>query len=332
MYYYYKIGIDNYTSFINTNLAILNKLKAKNLEIIYDIIKTSLNNKYLLIFGEYGSYATDLSIEGSDIDVCIFYKKLINDNLIFREELYDILKKNEIQKEFTYKTEKIFEASIPRIIVKIMINKEIEKNINNFGNLLDNDDMNIIKIDFTFSEKKEYLISNMKSVEYIKNQLILFPQIKPVIQILKRFLKRQKMNEVYTGGISSYALFLLVLNCIKMLKILNPFITIDNSHLMIEVFRKFSFFAFKKNEIRQDNLDSCLGFENMECIPYIINPLTGINVCQVGRCKGYDINNTFYKGYDKLVKEINSFRNIFSCRINPFLINKPIDSIVNLLR
>ena len=332
LYYYYKIGIDNYTSFINTNLAILNKLKAKNLEIIYNIIKTNLNSKYLLIFGEYGSYATDLSIEGSDIDVCIFYKKLINDNLIFREELYDILKKNEIQKEFTYKTENIFEASIPRIIVKIMINKEIEKNINNFGNLLDNDDMNIIKIDFTFSEKKEYLISNMKSVEYIKNQLILFPQIKPVIQILKRFLKRQKMNEVYTGGISSYALFLLVLNCIKMLKILNPFITIDNSHLMIEVFRKFSFFAFKKNEIRQDNLDSCLGFENMECIPYIINPLTGINVCQVGRCKGYDINNTFYKGYDKLVKEINSFRNIFSCRINPFLINKPIDSIVNLLR
>ena len=329
LFYYYKIGIDNYCSIINTNLVILNQLKKKNLKVIYDIINTNLNNKYLLKFGEYGSYSTGLSIEGSDIDICIVYKKLLNDNLIFREELYDILKKSEVQKEFTYKTKQIFDASIPRIILEIKVDEEIKKNINNYGNLLENDDINIIKIDFTLSTNEEYLTNNMKSVEYIKNQLISFPQIKSVIQILKRFLRRQKMNEVHTGGISSLTLFLLVLNCVKNM---NPFMLLYNSHLLIEVFKKFTVFEFKKKGINEYNLDYFLLFNNEKSVPYIMNPLTGINVCKVGCCKGNDINNTFYEGYNRLVKEMNSFENIFICRINPFLINKSIDSIVNLLK
>ena len=140
------------------------------------------------------------------------------------------------------------------------------------------------------------------------------------------------MNEVFTGGISSYTLFLMVLNPIKRYQLENPNQKIENSQLLFATFQKFAQFNFVKFGINKDNLDFFLGFENENGIPYIINPLTGINVCKVGSCKGFDINNTFYKGHYKLQFEINSFRNIFSGGINPFTKFKSIDSIVNLLK
>ena len=330
---YYEKGIDEYCSIIDANLAILKPLKEKYLKIIKDIITQNLNNKYNLKFGTYGSFPTNLSIEGSDIDECIIYTKLLNDDLVFREELYDILKKNEkLLKEFTYETEKIFGTRIPRIIVKIKINDDVKKYLNNFGNLLSSDDMNIIKIDLTFNEDEEYLIKNMKSVEYIQNKLRNFPQIKPIIKILKRFLKRQKMNEVHKGGISSYSLFLLVLNCIMMFIKDNPKRNLNVGYLLIIIYRKLTYFNFKNFGINEDNLDYPLTFENSESIPYVINPLTGINVCGFGPCKGKNINSTFKIGYDKLQEEHNLFINMFNNRNNPFVFNNQIDSIVNLIK
>ena len=330
---YYEKGIDEYCSIIDANLAILKPLKEKYLKIIKDIITQNLNNKYNLKFGTYGSFPTNLSIEGSDIDECIIYTKLLNDDLVFREELYDILKKNEkLLKEFTYETEKIFGTRIPRIIVKIKINDDVKKYLNNFGNLLSSDDMNIIKIDLTFNEDEEYLIKNVKSVEYIQNKLRKFPQIKPIIKILKRFLKRQKMNEVHKGGISSYSLFLLVLNCIMMFIKDNPKRNLNVGYLLIIIYRKLTYFNFKNFGINEDNLDYPLTFENSESIPYVINPLTGINVCGFGPCKGKNINSTFKIGYDKLQEEHNLFINMFNNRNNPFVFNNQIDSIVNLIK
>ena len=331
--YYYKLGIDNYCSIINTNLAILNEFKEKYLKIMFDMIQNNLKNKFMIKFGKYGSYATDLSIEGSDIDICIFYQNLLNDNTNFGEELYNLLKNNEkTQNLLSYETKKIFDTSIPRVIVKIKINEDKKRYLNNYGNLLDYEDMNIIKIDFSFNDNIEYYNNNMNNVNYIKSQLAIFPQIKPIVQITKRFLRRQKMNEVFTGGISSYTLFLMVLNTIKRYQLENPNQKIENSQLLFATFQKFAQFNFVKFGINKDNLDFFLGFENENGIPYIINPLTGINLCKVGSCKGFDINNTFYKGHYKLQFEINSFRNIFSGGINPFTKFKSIDSIVNLLK
>ena len=330
---YYEKGIDEYCSIIDANLAFLKPLKEKYLKRIKDIITQNLNNKYNLKFGTYGSFPTNLSIEGSDIDECIIYTKLLKDDLVFREELYHILKKNEkLLKEFTYETEKIFGTRIPRIIVKIKINDDIKKSLNNFGNLLSSDDMNIIKIDLTFNDDEEYLIKNMKSVEYIQNKLRNFPEIKPIIKILKSFLKRQKMNEVHKGGISSYSLFLLVLNCIIMFIKDNPNRELNVGYLLIFIYRKLTFFNFKKYGINEDNLDYPLTFENSESIPYVINPLTGINVCGFGPCKGKNINSTFKKGYDKLQEEYNLFINMFNKGNNPFVFNNQIDSIVNLIK
>ena len=274
------------------------------MKIIYDIISTGLNGKYLLQFGEYGSFANGLSIEGSDIDVCIIYTKLLKDNLVFREELFELLEKNEkSQKEFTYEAIKIFGASIPRIIIKIKISEDIEKYINNLGNLLDSDDFNFIKIDFTLSDNEEYLNDNIKNVEYIKKELNDNTQLKPVIQILKRFLRRQKKNEVYKGGISSFALFIMVLSCIKQIKFENRFKKIDTIFLLNEVFQRYAFYNFNVYKIKENNLYSYLEYINDYDRPYILNPLNDKNLCYNWSCKGSDINAIFNLGLSKLQKK-----------------------------
>ena len=54
------------------------------------------------------------------------------------------------------------------------------------------------------------------STSFIQHHLSITPLLRPLTMILKQWLFQRKMNEVYSrGGISSYALFLLVLRTVK---------------------------------------------------------------------------------------------------------------------
>ena len=328
-YNYYNQEMFNYCLITDKNIEILNNIKDSFLNILENKIKKHFKNKYKLSFGHYGSHYTGLSIEGSDIDICIIFKKLKNDNLIFYQELFDFLeerKKNIIK--FEYKIEPYFNASIPRITMTIDISKEIKKTpLTNLG-YLSYDDMNIIKIDFTFNESEQYLIKNNKNVDYVKSQIKIYPQIRPVILVLKRYLKNMKMNEVYFGGISSYSLFLIVLNSIKSYQKEISNIQITNSHLLIKTFHKFSYFNFAEYGIGRDNYDYLLDFNNFEEIPYIIDPLTGNNVAK-GKCRGINIRETFSKGYNLLYLE--NYQIFINCRF--FNFNQSLNiSIIDLFK
>ena len=319
----------NYCLITDKNIEILNNIKDSFLNILENKIKKHFKNKYKLTFGHYGSHYTGLSIEGSDIDICIIFKKLKNDNLIFYQELFDFLeerKKNIIK--FEYKIEPYFNASIPRITMTIDISKEIKKTpLTNLG-YLSYDDMNIIKIDFTFNESEQYLIKNNKNVDYVKSQIKIYPQIRPVILVLKRYLKNMKMNEVYFGGISSYSLFLIVLNSIKSYQKEISNIQITNSHLLIKTFHKFSYFNFAEYGIGRDNYDYLLDFNNFEEILYILDPLTGNNVAK-GKCRGINIRETFSKGYNLLYLE--NYQIFINCRFFNFN-QSPNISIIDLFK
>ena len=334
---FYQVGIENYCAKIDTNVVLLDKLKDKYLKIISDMIKLNLGNKFSMKFGIYGSYATELSIEGSDIDVGIYYEKLSKDNLNFQQELYNFLKENEkTQNELSYETIPIFTASIPRIIVKIKIDENTKRYINNYGDLLDDDDMKFIKIDFTYNENEGYYKKNMENVDYIKNILIEYPQMKPVVQIGKRYLKRHKKNEVYTGGISSYSLFLMVLSIIIMSEIvLSKKKKIKSWYLLFSLFEIFSGFNFYWYGINEKHEYFPFGFKN-DGRPFIMDPLTGLNICSNGSCSGSKINSIFKKGYDDLESAKQSYKKKFEKELswgnNPFYEYRPIQSIVNLIK
>jgi DNA polymerase sigma len=59
-------------------------------------------------------------------------------------------------------------------------------------------------------------ISAISSTQFIQHHLSKSPVLRPLTMVLKQWLFQRKMNEVYTrGGLSSYALFLLVLTIVN---------------------------------------------------------------------------------------------------------------------
>ena len=330
---FYDEGIAAYCTITENNVLILNNLKEKYFKIIIeDIIRKNLKSKYNLKFKFYGSACTNLSIEGSDSDCCIFNKELIQNNLPFHEELYYLLKENEHKREdVSYEIIKIFNTKIPRIIVKIDIRKDLEKcPLNNDYQYLSDDDMDNIKIDFTFTKDEEYLVNLDKNIQYVKNKLEIYPPLRPVLLILKRYFKNMGMNEVYKGGISSYSLFLLNTNSIYNYQKENPHFKIGNSQLLIQVFKKFSYFKFEEYGIGIDNNEYNLGHKNESEKLYILDPLTGNNIASVGGCTGKEVKGIFFMGYNQLCKQNDYFMKLFQYNRLLLMNSNPIISIVSL--
>ena len=46
-------------------------------------------------------------------------------------------------------------------------------------------------------------------VKLVKNLMIKYPELKPLMIVLKAFLKSRSLNETYSGGISSFLLTML---------------------------------------------------------------------------------------------------------------------------
>jgi hypothetical protein len=335
---FYDDGIANYCKITQNNVSILNNLKDKYFKIIIDdIIKKNFKDKYDLKFKFYGSSCTDLSIEGSDSDCCIFFEEKMQNkqnNLSFKEELYSLLEENEQKREdISYELKQIFKTRIPRIIVKIDIRNDLKKcPLNNIYKYLSDDDMSYIQIDFTFTQEEEYLMNLDKSIQYVKQKLEEFPPLRPVLLVLKRYFKNMGMNEVYKGGISSYSLFLLDLYSIFNYQKENPRFKIRSSQFLFRIFEKFSFFNFYQYGIGTDNNDLFLGFYNEFEILYILDPLTGNNVASNGKCKGKDLKTIFLNGFEQLCKQRDHYTQIFQDKKFSLLNNcNPIKPIVGLL-
>jgi DNA polymerase sigma len=84
---YYTKGLNDYCKITENNLSILNNIRKQKLNKLINIINEKFNDNFDLTIGNYGSYFTDLSIEGSDMDICIIHKAKENANLNFYDEL-----------------------------------------------------------------------------------------------------------------------------------------------------------------------------------------------------------------------------------------------------
>ena len=318
---YYTKGLNDYCKITENNLSILNNIRKQKLNKLINIINENFKDKFDLTIGNYGSYFTDLSIEGSDMDICIIHKAKENVNLNFFDELYNYLMK---QKPFLFNIQQIY-TEIPLIKLEIDITDEIKIPFGNCYNYIKYEDLTRIKIDINVSDNQEYLENCEKNVEYVKSMVKKFPQIRPIFLFLKRYFKNMNMNKVFFGGISSYSLFLLILNTIKSYSKYN----LGISQLLFKVLEKFSFFDFKGKGIGTDNFDYKLNLDNDDETLFILDPLTGKNV-SYGRCKGGKLKKTFYNAYKLISEEMNKFKYCFYSGI--YLFNMcPVNSFITLL-
>ncbi|KAK4804192.1 hypothetical protein SAY86_004009 [Trapa natans] len=147
-------------------------------ESVFGVIKYIWPNCTVEVFG---SFQTELYLPTSDIDVVIFSSGIQSPQL----GLY-ALSRALSQKCIAKKIQVIAKARVPII-------KFIEKKSG-------------VSFDISFDVQ-----NGPAAAEYIKGVLSKCPSIRPLCLILKVFLQQRELNEVYSGGIGSYALLTMIM-------------------------------------------------------------------------------------------------------------------------
>jgi len=311
--------IINYSNFTCKNIEYLNKIRCKYLEKVEELIKFGLEKKYKIKFGHYGSYFTNLSIEGSDLDILVFYKPN-NPNFDFLKDIIDLLNKHEYEFENIYP---ILSASVPVIKLQINISNEIDKKIIQFLPYYENKDISHIKIDLTFTLDENEFKRPDQIVTYINKNIEEYSNIKPLLLVLKRYFRIMKMNKSFTGGLSSHSLFLLILAFLKSNTLLNSS-QFSLGKSLFFIFEKYSFFDYDNYGIDvegpqfyyllKNNINILYNdYENKKEEINILDPFTKINVAK-SSFQVEEIKNTFNKAlfffkYEAWKYDSNNYHN-----------------------
>jgi len=307
--------LNNYLSVTNSNITNLINLYQENLQKIELLIQKGLSENYEIKFGHYGSFFSNLSIEGSDLDILIYYHKKKEENDFYKDVL-NLLSQNENEFESICP---ILTASVPVIKLEINIKNEIKDLKLKTTSYFEEEDLSKIKIDLTFTEIEQDFQHSNAVVSYINKSLIDYPLIKPILLLLKRYFKEMKMNKSYTGGLCSYSLFLLVLSFCKCNKqcesptkllyyFMENFMYFDYNNYCIDVEKDNCYILKDKKEynteksVSDENSSYETNYENEKEEIYIVDPLSKNNVSK-SSFKVDEIILTFRKAFNLLYYE-----------------------------
>lgn len=137
----------------------------------------------------FGSYFTELYLPTSDIDIVCVVENLANvSETVLRKAAKSLLKSN-IADATTIKI--ISKARVP--LVKFT------------------DVRTRYTVDISFNQD-----SGVDGSEHIKSLVNRFPALRPLLLVMKQFLVVRGLNEVYMGGLGSYALTLLIASFLRL--------------------------------------------------------------------------------------------------------------------
>ena len=294
-----------YESFTTENIEILDKIRKKYFIKVEKLIQTGLSKKYEIKFGHYGSFFTNLSIEGSDVDIRVYYKPL-KPNLDFLKDIINLL--NSHLNEFD-NINPILSASVPVINLQINISQETNYDTLKFMPYFEKKDISHINIDLTFTSDEKEFKRPEEIVNYINKNVKNYEDIRPLLLVIKRYFRIMKMNKSFTGGLSSYSLFLLILAFLK-----NCEEKMNLGKLLYYFMEKYSFYDFKNygidvegkdlyypldNIIKESDIQNSENYDDIsehartEEIK-ILDPLTKLNVAK-SSFRLDEIKNTFNK-------------------------------------
>ncbi|KAG4971810.1 hypothetical protein JHK82_037482 [Glycine max] len=133
----------------------------------------------------FGSFRTGLYLPTSDVDVVILKSGLQNPQIGL-----NAISKALSQRGMAKKIQVIGKARVPII-------KFVEKRSG-------------IAFDISFD-----IDNGPKAAEYIQEAVVKWPPLRPLCLILKVFLQQRELNEVYSGGIGSYALLTMLMAMLR---------------------------------------------------------------------------------------------------------------------
>ena len=214
--------ISEFEKYVELNINSSNNINEELLKNIEIAVNESIPDYQANL---YGSYATNLCLPWSDLDIVLVPKnKKLNikeSNHILLTKLYEHLKNQKWIKSINY----ISSANIP--IIKIC---SVEK----YNNKL---------IDISIQEEKHF---GLKCVDLVKQFIVQYECLKPLVLSLKNILKRAHLNDPYKGGISSYGLILMIIYFLKKQNSSGIDISLgDNNNNLGQLFYDFlNFYAF----------------------------------------------------------------------------------------
>lgn len=136
----------------------------------------------------FGSHATDLALPSSDVDVCVMNTPDNGKSMLEFERLAEAIR----NVPGFAKRVQIVTAKVP--LVKIIsrrtkMNCDISIGVDN----------------------------GVQNVPLIKSYINQFPALRPLVLVVKCFLHERNLNEVFTGGLGSYTILLLVASHLQMM-------------------------------------------------------------------------------------------------------------------
>ena len=156
------------------------KLRNKTFNEIKDVIELNFPNYKCSL---YGSFITGLSLPNSDIDILITRKDEEKEKINLQKnllEIYTILKQKNIFTDL-----EMINAKVP-IITGLYISTKIHVDISLF--------------------KK----NGVDAAEIINKIIAIYPEIRPLMLLIKYVIRQRNLNQIYTGGISSFIIFTLL--------------------------------------------------------------------------------------------------------------------------
>jgi non-canonical poly(A) RNA polymerase PAPD5/7 len=152
----------------------------------------------------FGSAATGVSLESSDIDVLVFeeLEAELSDEArlqLVQERLKEIEEDFQQRKDWVRELNYYPKASVP--VLKLMV----------AGGKPDS----WLKVDISMETKALHMNFGYQATLLTKNWLDLLPGLSPLLILLKHRLSREGLNRVYSGGLSSYSLFVMIASFLK---------------------------------------------------------------------------------------------------------------------
>lgn len=183
----------------------------------------------------FGSFKTGLYLSTSDIDLVVVGR-------------WEVLPLKTLEKALL--DQKIADPAMLKVLDKASV--PIIK-------LTDRDSK--VKVDISFN-----MASGLKAVELIKMYKKEFPPLPKLIYVLKQFLLQRDLNEVFTGGLSSYCLIMMVVSFLQLHPRTDAADTAANlGVLLIEFFELYGrSFNYTSTAIRVRGDGSYLPKEQME--------------------------------------------------------------------
>ncbi|KAL3672190.1 hypothetical protein V7S43_002852 [Phytophthora oleae] len=158
----------------------------------------------------FGSYSTGLWLPSSDVDVVVMGLSNSEDRDVPTrfvpdgvKELEQLARQLRPQKSWVQRVDVVRGAKVP--VAKVMLRR---------GSVKDGDNSTLLRVDISIENIQTS--HGMEASKFVRQYVSDLPRLKPLLMVIRQFLREKALNSAFTGGLSSYAVTLLAVFMMEM--------------------------------------------------------------------------------------------------------------------